>query len=63
LPGGLKYVGEFKNGLLDGKGKMTNEIGCKYLGEWKKSQIWNSTYYDKDGNIIGKFVNGEYISQ
>ena len=57
-PDGKKYVGEFK----DGKGAMTNEIGCKYLGEWKKSQIWNSSYYDENGNIIGKFVNGEYKS-
>ena len=30
---------------------------------WKKNQIWNSSYYDENGNIIGKFVNGEWIGQ
>ena len=45
----------FENGDEDNDGK--------YLGEWKKSQIWNSSYYDKNGNIIGKFVNGEWIKQ
>ena len=58
LPGGRKHVGQFKNGLLDGKGTMTNKKGGKYLGKWKKSQIWNASYYDKDGNIIQTWLNG-----
>ena len=31
--------------------------------EWKDGKRWNGTQYDKDRNIIWKFVNGEYIEQ
>jgi len=32
--------------------------GDKYVGEYKDEKPWNGTYYDKDGNIKGKYVNG-----
>ena len=32
--------------------------GTKYVGEWKDGKTWNGTEYDKNGNIIGKWVNG-----
>jgi hypothetical protein len=42
---------------------MTTLDGTKYEGEWKDEKPWNGIYYDKNENIIGKFVNGERIKQ
>jgi len=57
-PDGRMYVGEWK----DGKTKWSRNIhfpdGTKYVGEWKDGKTWNGTEYDKNGNIIGKWVNG-----
>jgi len=39
-------------------GGITYLIGDKYVGEWKNGEKWNGTQYDKDGNIIKKYVNG-----
>ena len=61
---GWKYVGEWKNGKENGKGTITFfHNGSKYEGEYKNGEIWNGTYYDSDGDIIGKFVNGKRIKQ
>ena len=32
--------------------------GSNYVGEWKDGERWNGTLYDKEGKIIGKFMNG-----
>ena len=32
--------------------------GTKYVGEFKNGRAWNGTHYDKEGNILVKFVNG-----
>ena len=58
-----KYVGEYKDGLLNGQGTSTLFDGSKYVGEFKDGKSWNGTEYNKDGNIIGKIVNGEQIEQ
>ena len=55
---GKKCVGEYKDGKPNGQGTYTSSNGEKYEGEWKDEKPWNGTYYDKDGNIIGKWVNG-----
>jgi hypothetical protein len=55
---GKKYVGEWKNGRRDGQGTQTWLDGRKYVGEYKDGKTWNGTGYDKNGNIIIKFVNG-----
>jgi len=55
---GNKYVGGFKDGLLNGQGISTLFDGRKYVGEFKDGKRWNGTMYDKEGNIIGKWVNG-----
>ena len=34
-PDGVKYVGEWKDGLPNGQGTMTWPSGQKYVGEWK----------------------------
>ena len=55
---GDKYVGEFKEGKKHGQGTYTWSDGSKYVGEYKDGEPWNGTYYDKNGKIKGKFVNG-----
>ena len=55
------YVGEWKNGKKNGKGTYTGSNGGKYVGEFKDGDFWNGTTYDKNGNIIGKWVNGKWI--
>ena len=60
-----KYKGEIKNGKMDGKrdGQGTYSVpdGGETIGEFKENP-WNTIDYDKDGNILGKYVNGEYKS-
>ena len=58
-----KYEGQVENGKPNGQGTYTSSNGEKYEGEWKDEKPWNGTYYDKDGNIKGKFVNGKEIHQ
>ena len=55
---GEKYEGEWKNGKRTGQGTYTWSNGDKYVGEYKDEKPWNGTYYDKDGNFTGKYVNG-----
>jgi len=55
---GKNYVGEFKDGKFNGHGKLTWSDGKKYVGEWKNGKKWNITLYEKNGNIIGRFVDG-----
>jgi hypothetical protein len=55
---GDKYVGEWRNGKNHGKGTYTWHDGKKVIGDWRDNQPWNSTFYDKLGNIIGMYVNG-----
>ena len=55
---GYKYVGEWRNGKNHGKGTYTWHDGKKVIGDWRDNLPWNTTFYDKMGNIIGKYVNG-----
>ena len=55
---GNKYVGEFKDGLLNGQGISTLFDGRKYVGQFKDGKRWNGIIFDKEGNIIGKWLNG-----
>ena len=61
-PMGGKYVGEWKNGEKNGLGTRTYPVGWE-VGEYKDGVLWNGTYYDENGNIFSKFVNGERIKQ
>ena len=58
---GRKYEGRFKDGKKHGRGTFTSIKGYKYVGEWRRDKPWNVKFYDKNGNIIGKFVNGVKI--
>ena len=60
---GQKYVGEWKDGFPNGQGTETYPNGGKYVGSWKGGLKWNGTYYDQNGNITGKYVNGVWIKQ
>ena len=57
-PNGSKYVGEWEYMYKNGQGTKTWSNGEKYVGEWKNGKEWNTKYYDKDGNIEYKVVNG-----
>ncbi len=58
---GNKYVGGWKDNKKHGLGKYTWSGGEKYVGEYKDDKEWNGTYYEKDGTILGKMVNGEQV--
>ena len=55
---GFKYVGEWKDNKKHGQGKYTLTDGNRFEGEWKEGKPWNLTIFDKNGNIIGKWMNG-----
>jgi len=58
-PDGSKYVGEFKYGKDYGQGTFTFSNGNKYVGEYKEGKTWTGIFYDKNGNISFKRVNGK----
>ena len=60
-PNGDVYVGEVMSGEPHGQGTLTFPDGRKYEGEFKDGKPWNGTLFVKNGNIFGKFVNGEWI--
>ena len=52
-------MGEIENRKPHGQGTHTYSNGKKYVGEWKGGGPWIGKLYDKDGDIIGKWVNGK----
>ena len=64
---GSKYVGGWENGKYQGQGTFTKPDGTKYVGSWKIidgfSSHWNGEYYDEDGIIKYKWLNGKLIKQ
>ena len=59
-PMGGKYVGSWKNGKKNGEGTKTWFDGTKIIGEWKNDGLWNGIYYNKNGSIQFRLVNGKY---
>ena len=53
-------VGKMENGKWNGQGTYTWKDGSKFVGEWKDGKPWYGTQYEKDGDILGKYVNGNY---
>ncbi len=60
-PNGYKYEGEWKDGKPVGQGTEIFPDGSKGIGEFRDSKRWNTTHWDKNGNIIYKVVNGKTI--
>jgi len=58
-PDGIKYVGEWIHRWKNGQGTFTWSDGGEYVGSWKNGTRWNGIFYDKNGNIIYKYVNGK----
>ena len=45
-------------GVWNGQGTYTWSNGNKGVGEYRNGKDWNTTRYDKHGNILGKYVEG-----
>ena len=54
---GYYHEGEFMDGTPNGQGTETLPNG-QLIGEYKDGKPWNVKGYDKERNIIGKWVNG-----
>ena len=59
---GYFHEGEFMDGTPNGQGTETLPNG-QLVGEYKDGIPWNVKGYDKEGNIIEKWVNGNNIKQ
>ena len=70
-PEGAKYVGEFGNGQLNGKGTYTHSDGRKYVGEYRGNLAHGQgAVYGANGSIInqgiwehGIFTRSELVQQ
>ena len=58
-----KYEGERKKGNPDGLGMLYYPDGQRVEGQWKDGKNWNAKHYNKDGKVIGKWVNGHWDLQ
>ena len=57
---GDKYIGEWNNGGMTGKGTyLFPKMERKFVGEFKNGLMWNGSIYYKDGTILQKIVNGK----
>ena len=55
-----KYKGQVENGKPNGQGTHTYSNGEIYVGKWKSGSPWIGTKYNKNGKILGKWVNGKF---
>ena len=57
---GDKYVGEYKNGLMHGKGEFEFSSGSKYVGEFRNNtRDGHGTYIYSNGHkYVGLWENG-----
>ena len=53
--------GNIRTGGGNGQGAYIYSDGSKYVGEYKNQIPWNGTGYNKDGEIVVRFVNGKEI--
>ena len=59
-PNRESYVGDWKNGKFHGEGSLTSPLeGCKFVGKFKDDRFLKGTFYDKEGNIKSKMLNGK----
>ena len=57
------YEGEIEDGKPNGEGIETSSNEGKYVGEFQNGKWINGEYFNKDGKIGVKYVNGEMIKQ
>ena len=62
---GLKYVGEFKNGIYHGQGTFTFSDGRKYIGEWKDGERvgWGILTKPDGTSQIGIWFNDNFVEE
>ena len=63
---GAKYVGEWKNGKLDGVASLTYKDGVKYVGEFNDGHRNGlGILYGRDGSVIasGSYLNGRLVKE
>ncbi len=58
---GDKYIGNFLNDKRDGDAIWIFSNGEITIGEFNEDMPWNVFEYDKNGNIVGSYKNGEEI--
>ncbi len=58
-----KYEGEVSNGAPDGLGVLSYPFyyGKSVVGEWKIGKEWFTEHYNKEGTLLGKYVEGKWI--
>src|SRR5580704_2122848 len=63
LKDGSKYVGEYRNGVFDGKGTLTWKDGDQYVGDFKAGvRSGNgSVTLAKLAKFNGRWVDGKYV--
>ena len=57
---GEKYSGEWKDGKKYGQGTLTYPDEDIFVGEFK-GKPWNGKWYEKNGNILYKLVDGDIV--
>jgi len=65
ITNGDQYVGEFKNGMPNGKGTMTRLNGDKYVGEWKDGlpHVRGTMTFSNGDKYVGGFIDGKFHNQ
>ena len=58
-----KYEGEVSKKIPEGFGVLSYPFagGKSVVGEWKDGKQWNTEQYNKEGTLLGKWVNGKWI--
>ena len=59
--GNVVYEGGWSHGRRNGKGEEKTENGMSAIGEWKDGRMENGIVYEKDGNRVRVYENGEMI--
>jgi len=55
----VKTIGQFKFDKANGQGIVNFPDGSIFIGEFREDQPWENIYFDKDFNVLDRWVNGE----